>query len=281
MELVDSLSITDWGGTGPLNSNGPSDTNTAPNRSLSYTKQASEKKNWHTRQGTHSQPVSGWVQFPERARQATMTHDDNFKEIRIISARLGEAKVGALKKQGFYIVNVTSKGREASRVGGDPAEEWAELSPYTPQLDEMVEVKLSNGEVIRSTTVEGLWQGLKIFENVGVEWGSFQHQRVRDVRKRSSRVNGKVLGHYDGMGVDPLSYVKARKMIYLPAYLQQLRGRNGSRIIQRLREIARERKIALVDFTINGDINDTQRPLSHAALVRLEVLGKYPNHDYN
>ncbi|MFD0576611.1 DUF6939 family protein [Dactylosporangium darangshiense] len=34
--------------------------------------------------------------------------------------------------------------------------------------------------------------------------------------------------------------------------------------------------MTLLDYTTNGDVSDLSTPLSHAALIRLHVLGEWP-----
>ena len=62
---------------------------------------------------------------------------------------------------------------------------------------------------------------------------------------------------------------------YLPAYRWVLEHRTAD-LVEDLRRLAGERDIVLLDYTTNGDVADLATPLSHAALVRLHVLGRWP-----
>ena len=83
------------------------------------------------------------------------------------------------------------------------------------------------------------------------------------------------MGHYNGEGMPLLDYVDARRRIYLPAYRQYI-DRHCAETILRLKGIARDRKVALVDYGTNGDVTNTKSPLAHAALLRRYLLGEYP-----
>jgi hypothetical protein len=46
--------------------------------------------------------------------------------------------------------------------------------------------------------------------------------------------------------------------------------------VQRLREEAARGPVVLLDYETNGDVEDLSRPLSHAALLRCYLEGKWP-----
>lgn len=117
-----------------------------------------------------------------------------------------------------------------------------------------------------SESVEGAWQGLKVFENEQEDTSKFAVRSMRNL-KRTSRGNkrGAVVGHRFGGGV--VGYLQARALIYKPLYDQAL-AKLGPEL-QLLRELARSHggRLALLDYETNADINDPGRPLSHASLV--------------
>ena len=86
--------------------------------------------------------------------------------------------------------------------------------------------------------------------------------------KRTTRRLGPPLGHrLDGR---LLGYEEARRLIYLPAYCWML-GHRGAGLVARLRELASDRTVVLLDYTINGDVTDLSAPLSHAALIAQHI----------
>src|SRR5229473_5818873 len=103
-----------------------------------------------------------------------------------------------------HILDVTS-------AGPDP---WVCFSPFYPHGD--IPVPFSPGLV--SASVEGVWQGLKVFESMDVDPSKFTITNMTGI-KRSVRKYGKVLGHRAGVaGAQLLPYVEARRVIYLPSY---------------------------------------------------------------
>ena len=162
---------------------------------------------------------------------------------------------------GALILDVTSKGEEP----------WVRFSPFYPHGG--IPVPNSPGTFARS--VEGLWQGLKVFENEDIDPSRWQVTNMRGI-KRAGRTRGKVLGHRFGVGSDVLlGYRDARYRIYLPAYRWVLENRLTEEV-KRLREEVADRLVVLLDYETNGDVEDLSRPLSHAALVRYFLQEKWP-----
>jgi uncharacterized protein DUF6939 len=86
--------------------------------------------------------------------------------------------------------------------------------------------------------------------------------------KRTVRRLGAPLGHrLDGR---LFGYEEARRLIYLPAYRWMVDHRVAG-LVARLRELAGDRTVVLLDYTTNGDVTDLSAPLSHAALIAQHV----------
>lgn len=150
------------------------------------------------------------------------------------------------------IIDVTSKGDE----------EWKHLSPFYPHGD--IPVPFSEG--VTSMSVEGIWQGLKVFENEGIDRSSFRNATMKGL-KRTVRTHGRCLGHQKGVnGTELLSYVDARKQIYLPSYFWMLENKCAEQV-RKLRSLAESRTVILLDYDTNSDIECTNKPLSHASLI--------------
>jgi hypothetical protein len=174
------------------------------------------------------------------------------------------AKIATVERQypGALILDVTSKGP-------DP---WVRFSPFYPHGG--IPVPKSPGQTAAS--VEGLWQGLKVFEKEDIDPSKWRITTMRGI-KRSGRSRGAVRGHRHGVGSDVLlGYRDARYRIYLPAYRWVLENRLVAEVEQ-LREHARERTVVLLDYETNGDVDDLSSPLSHAALVKWFVEGSWPH----
>ena len=162
---------------------------------------------------------------------------------------------------GALVLDVTSKGEGP----------WVRFSPFYPHGG--IPVPNSPGTLAQS--VEGLWQGLKVFEREDVDPSRWQIKDMRGI-KRAGRARGQVRGHRFGVGSGVLlGYRDARYHIYLPAYRWVLENRLAAEV-QRLREAAARGPVVLLDYETNGDAEDLSRPLSHAALVQHYLEGKWP-----
>ncbi len=159
------------------------------------------------------------------------------------------------------IVDVTSKATTG----------LVKLSPFYPHGE--IPVPFSEGQT--AMCVEGIWQGLKVFENEDIDEKMFLNDKMKNI-KRTVRRFGKPLGHRKGTkGSVLLDYIQARIQIYLPAYLWVLENK-VQYIIERLKEASKEQDIVLLDYETNDDIMNTKKPLSHAYLVKAYVEGNYP-----
>lgn len=146
------------------------------------------------------------------------------------------------------------------------------LSPFYPHGG--IPVPFSDGYT--ATCVEAIWQGLKVFEGADVDTSLFQNDTMKGL-KRTVRKYGKPLGHRRGVnGTELLSYIEARKLIYIPTYQWVLENK-VAHIIERLKSANEEGKtIVLLDYDTNADVENIKRPLSHASLIKAYVEGTYP-----
>ncbi len=162
---------------------------------------------------------------------------------------------------GASIFDVTSRGPQP----------WVRFSPFYPHGN--IPVPFSPGQV--SASVEGIWQGLKVFEKVDVDASRFAVTSMKGL-KRSARTYGNVLGHRQGVkGERLLSYAEARRAIYLPTYhwvlvncLQDL--------LAELEKLAKDQIVILLDYETNCELNNLVRPLSHAGLIKRYLEGQWP-----
>src|SRR5579883_2208826 len=95
------------------------------------------------------------------------------------------------------LFDVTSRGMQP----------WVRFSPFYPHGN--IPVPFSPGYT--SASVEGIWQGLKVFERMDVDTTKCKITSMKGI-KRSSKKYGAVLGHRAGVeGKRLLIYVEARR----------------------------------------------------------------------
>lgn len=162
---------------------------------------------------------------------------------------------------GALILDVTSKGEEP----------WVKMSPFYPHGGIPIPYSIN----CFAQSVEGIWQGLKVFEFEDIDRSKFEVKNMKGL-KRTVRKFGKPLGHRKGVdGKELLDYLTARREIYLRAY-GWLLDNKAQDVIQLLKAEAEKRDLVLLDFGTNGDLENTKQPLSHAALVKRYLEKKYP-----
>lgn len=179
-----------------------------------------------------------------------------------ITVKSRRVKMENLLKEFDLVVDVTSKSDSFG----------VKFSPFYPHGD--IPVPFSEGTL--AETVEGIWQGLKVFEGDDVDVTKFKITNMKGI-KRTCRKYGTVLGHRKGVkGEELLDYLTARYTIYLPAYKWGLDNKLQKEVEQ-LRELAEGKAVALLDYETNCDVNSLKKPLSHAYLVARYIEGDYPS----
>ena len=159
------------------------------------------------------------------------------------------------------IIDVTSKAED----------EFVKFSPFYPNGG--IPVPFSDGLV--AVCVEGIWQGLKVFENADVDRSFFSKRDMKNL-KRTVRKYGKCLGHRKGVhGEELLDYLSARKLIYLPCYKWVLENRL-QKLVTAVRIISKNKPVVLLDYNTNPDVYNLKSPLSHASLIKAYIEGNYP-----
>ncbi len=135
---------------------------------------------------------------------------------------------------------------------------------------------MPNTQGVFAQSVEGLWQGLKVFEYQDIDPGKWAITSMAGL-KRSGKARGAVLGHRSGRNSDVLlGYEEARRRIYLPAYLWVLE-KNLGQLVETLRAHAGAGPLVLLDYETNEDVSDLTRPLSHASLVKSYLADAWPS----
>lgn len=179
----------------------------------------------------------------------------------IIIANKKSKPENLLKKYGTdaVIVDVTSKATD----------EMVRLSPFYPHGG--IPVPFSPSFVAMS--VEGIWQGLKVFETCGIDVQMFRNATMKNI-KRTVRKFGRPLGHKKGVqGSELLSYIDARMLIYVPTYRWMLENK-AQKQVEKLRQLSESGTVILLDYNTNEDIQDPSTPLSHAAIIKAYIEGR-------
>lgn len=172
-------------------------------------------------------------------------------------------KLETLKKEypNAMIIDVTSHAED----------EFVKFSPFYPHCG--IPVPFSEGK--EAASVEGIWQGLKVFEDADIDRKMFSIRDMKNI-KRTTRKYGPCLGHRKGLnGEELLGYIEARKLIYAPSYKWVLDNKLQD-LVKAIRIISKNKQVVLLDYETNADINDAKKPLSHASLIKAFIEGNYP-----
>jgi len=154
------------------------------------------------------------------------------------------------------IIDVTSKGTMP----------YLKFSPFYP----IGNIPVPFSENSYAESMEGIWQGLKVFEKEDVDLQKFRITSMKGL-KRTVRKYGIPLGHRKGInGQTLLDYITARKQIYIPTYNWILENKLAVEMNQ-LKELAKEKTVVLLDYETNGAIENPSKPLSHAQLIKLKI----------
>ena len=169
---------------------------------------------------------------------------------------------------GAYILDITSSS---------PYHYGQILSPFFPHRNIPIP---GDSRGMTATCVEAIWQGLKVFEGADIDKQMFRNDTMKNI-KRTVRKFGRPLGHrYGVFSQTILNYADARRYIYIPSYKYVLDNvPEVHRIIEKIREEAKESDIVLLDYNLNPDNRDITKPLSHAELVKMYIEGRYPSRD--
>lgn len=182
----------------------------------------------------------------------------------VIESRKKKRETLRRKYPNAIFADVTSKAKNA----------LIRVSPFFPCGD----IPVPFSPYYTSFSVEGIWQGLKVFSSHDIDVSLFKNNTMKGL-KRSVRKYGQIVGHRKGVnGEEILDYIEARKKIYIPSYRWMLEHK-AMDIVTRLREASKEQTIVLLDYNTNCDIEDCKKPLSHAYLLKAYAEGLYPYED--
>jgi hypothetical protein len=194
-------------------------------------------------------------------KNGNFASESKMKPMIIIESKRKTPK--ALKEQypDAMIIDVTSHA----------VDEFVMFSPFYPIGG--VPVPFTEGLV--AVSVEGIWQGLKVFEDADIDTSFFSKREMKNL-KRTTRKYGICLGHRKGVhGEELLGYIEARKKIYLPCYKWVLENKL-KKLVTAIRIISKNKPVVLLDYNTNPDVNNPKKALSHASLIKAYIEGNYP-----
>ena len=199
--------------------------------------------------------------------------ESNSKPMIIIASKKTPLEPGKKDKKGRPILSLKEKYPDAMiiDVTSKAQDEFVKFSPFYPIGG--IPIPFTEGEV--AVSVEGIWQGLKVFEGVDIDTSLFSKRDMKNM-KRTTRKFGPMLGHRKGVhGEELIGYLAARKYIYLPCYKWVLDNKL-QKLVKAIRIISKNKPVVLLDYNTNPNVYDAKSPLSHASLIKAYVEGNYP-----
>lgn len=139
---------------------------------------------------------------------------------------------------------------------------WVKFSPFFPHGGIPIPFSQKKAE-----SVEGVWQGLKVFEKEGIDEFFFYKTDMKNM-KRGGKKRGNIIGHQLGTtGKEILAYTEAKLKIYLPFYTWVLNNKLH-REIHEIINFLDNSDVIFLDYNTSEDFLDTSKPLSHAAITK-------------
>lgn len=169
-----------------------------------------------------------------------------------IVAKRAKQKQALLQSQGYLLIDVTSKADDIT---------FRKFSPFFPHGG----LPIPGMKDRMSESVEGIWQGLKVFEREGIDPRKFLVKNMVNIKRPCGEKRGSVLGHQYGDKL--LDYTSSRQLIYIPAYIGMLQTHLEKELTLLQGLLAEGQKIAFIDYDTNSDIYNTNKPLSHASII--------------
>ena len=188
-------------------------------------------------------------------KSGNFTSDSKKKPMIIIESKRKSLESLKEKYPDAMIIDVTSKAQD----------EFVKFSPLYPNGG--IPVPFSEGIAV---SVEGIWQGLKVFKEADVDTSFFSRRDMKSLN-RTVRKYGQCLGHRKGVhGEELLGYIEARKLIFLPCYKWVLENKL-QKLVAAVRIISKNKPVVLLDYNTNPDVSNPKSELSHASLIKAYI----------
>ncbi|KAL6045842.1 BACK domain-containing protein [Balamuthia mandrillaris] len=130
-----------------------------------------------------------------------------------------------------------------------------------------------------SMSVEGLYEGLKVFERAGVDRSVMTKTSMKGLRRQEHR-NGPLLGWATSLKQKPtklMAVKEARWKLLLPAYKTVLE-RHLLEEVAELRQMLDEgKRLVILDGQTNTDLCNYEKDVSAAALLKRYLEGRWPS----
>ena len=193
-------------------------------------------------------------------KSGNFASDSEKKPMIIIESKKKPLLPGKKDKNGKPILSLKEKYPDAMiiDVTSKAQDEFVKFSPFYPIGG--IPIPFSDGEVALS--VEGIWQGLKVFEGYDIDTSLFSKHDMKNM-KRTTRKE------------ELLGYLTSRKLIYLPCYKWVLENKL-QKLVTAIRIISKNKPVVLLDYNTNPDPYNPKSPLSHASLIKAYIEGNYP-----
>lgn len=170
----------------------------------------------------------------------------------------------ATRPPGAVVFNVTSRSGEPRLTRFSPMFPHGDMS-FSPFFPGGITVPVAPD--VSSASVEGLWQGLKIFKD------TYDASKLSITTMKGIKKAGIPKGHYGGPGKPLLDYAAARKLIYVPAYTAVLDKQEAAGEMEEfVLLVLSGQTVVLLDFDTNGDVENLSKPLSHASLLAARIM---------
>ena len=206
-------------------------------------------------------------------KSGNFASDSKMKPMIIIESKKKPLEPGKKDKNGKPILSLKEKYPDAMiiDVTSKAQDEFVKFSPFYP----IGGIPVPFTEDLVALSVEGIWQGLKLFEDNDIDTSLFSKRDMKNM-KRTKRKFGLCLGHRKGVhGEELLGYLTARKLIYLPCYKWVLENKL-QKLVTAIRIISKNKPVVLLDYNTNQDVWNPKSPLSHASLIKAYIEGNYP-----
>ena len=206
-------------------------------------------------------------------KSGNFASDSKMKPMIIIESKKKPLEPGKKDKNGKPILSLKEKYPDAMiiDVTSKAQDEFVKFSPFYP----IGGIPVPFTEDLVALSVEGIWQGLKVFEGNDIDTSLFSKRDMKNM-KRTKRKFGLCLGHRKGVhGEELLGYLTARKLIYLPCYKWVLENKL-QKLVTAIRIISKNKPVVLLDYNTNQDVWNPKSPLSHASLIKAYIEGNYP-----
>lgn len=153
-------------------------------------------------------------------------------------------KIGILKWSPDEGIDVSSRGDSIYKI----------LSPFAHHKS--CKIPVPGQEQTRADSVEGIWQGLKLFHGMTDE-----SQFSGRAQKRKGFPDAFLFGD------EQIGYIEARHKIYQPAYIYHLINNALPIVANDLETRLQKGDVLMHDVEKNQDIDNPQKSYSHAALA--------------